>query len=130
MLGSNGNDVLVGGPGADTLIGGLNNDVFLFNERPLAASRRPHHRLRPRDGHVPYGQCRSCRGSAPACTRSDPAFFWNGAAAHDANDYVVYNRATGFLSYDTNGIALPAAPTLLAVLTNKPVIAYNDFLVI
>ena len=49
------------------------------------------------------------------------AFFWAGAAALDANDYIVYNRANGSLSYDVNGNAAGGV-TLLAALTNKPVL--------
>ena len=59
----------------------------------------------------------------------NPAFFRAGPAAHDANDYVVYNRANGYLSYDGNGNAAGGV-TLLAVLANKPVLAANDFAVI
>jgi hypothetical protein len=38
----------------------------------------------------------------------NPAF-WAAAAAHDANDHTVYNRASGALSYDSTAV-LPAAP--------------------
>ena len=57
------------------------------------------------------------------------AFFRAGAAAADANDYIVYNHANGDLFYDTNGNVAGGA-TLLAVLTNKPVLAADDFAVI
>ena len=59
----------------------------------------------------------------------NPAFFFSGAAAHDTNDYIVYNPATGYLSYDSNGNASGGA-TLLAVLVNKPALTYADFVVI
>jgi Ca2+-binding RTX toxin-like protein len=58
------------------------------------------------------------------------AKFFAGAVAHDADDRIVYNKATGALSYDSNGNAA-GGTTLLATLTNKPAnIAANDFVVI
>ena len=54
------------------------------------------------------------------------------SAAHDpndANDYIVYNQATGLLSYDASGNA-GGDVVAFAVLTNRPVLAANDFQVI
>ena len=59
----------------------------------------------------------------------NPAFFHAGAAAADANDFIVYNQATGVLSYDANGNAAGGA-VAFAFLANHPVLAANDFLVI
>ena len=59
----------------------------------------------------------------------NPAFFRAGAAAADANDYIVYNKATGALFYDDNGNGAGHA-VMFAILTNKPVLAANDFQVI
>ena len=59
----------------------------------------------------------------------NPAFFHAGPAAADANDYIVYNRATGGLIYDSNGNAAGGV-FALAVLTNKPVLTFADFVVI
>ena len=59
----------------------------------------------------------------------NPAFFRAGTKALDANDYIVYNRADGMLSYDNDGNGSHAA-IAFAVLINKPVLAANDFVVI
>ena len=59
----------------------------------------------------------------------NPAFFRVGAAALDANDFIVYNQATGILSYDVNGNAAGGAAAF-ALLTTRPVLAANDFAVI
>jgi len=59
----------------------------------------------------------------------NPAFFRVGAAAADANDYIVYNKATGALFYDDNGNGAGHA-VQFATLTGKPVLAANDFQVI
>lgn len=34
--------------------------------------------------------------------------FFAGAAAHDANDRIIYNPANGFVTYDSIGTTLPA----------------------
>jgi Ca2+-binding RTX toxin-like protein len=59
----------------------------------------------------------------------NPLFFHAGAAAADANDFIVYNQANGLLSYDVNGNAAGGA-IAIAVLVNHPVLAANDFVVI
>ena len=56
-------------------------------------------------------------------------FFFAGVAAHDADDHIIYNKASGGLFYASNGIA-GGGVTLLATLTNKPVLTAADFLVI
>ena len=59
----------------------------------------------------------------------DAGMFVKGAAAHDVNDYVIYNAATGALSYDADGsgagLALP-----IAVLGVNLALTYVDFVVI
>jgi Ca2+-binding RTX toxin-like protein len=59
----------------------------------------------------------------------NPLFFHAGTKAADANDYIVYNKADGTLSYDSDGSGSHAA-IAFAVLNNKPVLAANDFQVI
>ena len=59
----------------------------------------------------------------------NPGFFHADPAAADANDYIVYNKATGILSYDNDGSGSHAA-IAFAFLQNKPVLAANDFTVI
>ena len=58
-----------------------------------------------------------------------PAFFRVGATALDANDYIVYNQATGALFYDLNGNGAGGA-IQFAALNNRPALAANDFTVI
>ena len=72
------------------------------------------------------------RASRSSCTPRAgrfSAFFHAGAAAADANDYIVYNQATGFLSYDADGNGSHAAISF-AVLTNHVVLNASDFVVI
>ena len=129
MDGGIGNDTLFGGAGNDKLTGGLNNDFFVFNTAPNASTNRD---VVTDFNHV----ADTFRLENAVFTKLgagvhalSPAFFRAGAAALDANDFIVYNQATGILSYDVNGNAAGGA-IAFAVLVNKPVLAANDFAVI
>jgi Ca2+-binding RTX toxin-like protein len=123
-------DTLIGGAGVDPVTGGPGSDFFVFNAPASAANRdivadfanvagnndtfRLENAVMPKVG--PAGAL-------------NPAFFRAGAAALDANDFVVYNRTTGALFYDANGSAAGGA-IHLATLTNKPLLSAADFVVI
>jgi Ca2+-binding RTX toxin-like protein len=55
--------------------------------------------------------------------------FFVGSAAHDADDRIIYNQATGQLFYDADGNGAGAA-VLFATLQGAPVITASDFQVI
>ena len=128
LSGGNGNDRLIGGVGIDTLTGGLNNDIFVFNA-PLSALNRD---IITDFNHVAdtfqleNGVMAALGAGVHALSAT---MFRAGAAAADASDHVIYNQANGQLFYDSNGNGAGGV-TLLAVLTNKPVLAANDFVVI
>ena len=128
LSGGIGNDTLIGGTGIDRLTGGTGNDFFVFNA-PLSAANRDYisdfNHL-----YDTFGLENAVMAKLGAGVHAlNPAFFRAGAAAADANDCIVYNRATGYLSYDSNGNGAGGL-ALLAILTNKPVLAANDFAVI
>jgi Ca2+-binding RTX toxin-like protein len=54
--------------------------------------------------------------------------FFRGAAAHDADDRIIYNAQNGQLIYDSNGNAAGGA-VLFATLAPNLQLASNDFLV-
>ena len=128
LRGLNGNDKLLGGLGNDSLTGGLNNDTFVFNTAPNTAANRD---LITDFNHV----ADTIQLENAVFTKLtvggvlNPALFWNGTAAHDSNDFIIYNRASGALYYDPNG-NLPGGAVMFAVLTTRPAIAANDFVVI
>ena len=64
----------------------------------------------------------------PAGALASSAFFV-GAQAHDANDRIIYNSATGALLYDPDGTGSQAAAQF-ATMRNAPALTYTDFVVI
>ena len=129
LNGGNGNDFLFGGAGNDNLTGGLNNDFFVFNTALNASSNR--------DTITDFNHVADTIQLENAVFTKlgagvhalNAAFLRLGTKALDANDYVIYNKATGGLFYDNDGNGAHAA-IQFAVLANKPVIAANDFTVI
>ena len=97
LTGNAGNDLLNGGAGNDVLIGGLGNDTFLFNNAPHTTANRD----RITDFNVAADTIKlensvfTALGTATG--RLDADLFFKGAAAHDADDRIVYNAATGAL---------------------------------
>jgi serralysin len=55
--------------------------------------------------------------------------YYEGAAAHDLNDRIVYNAGTGNLYYDANGSAAGGS-VLFATLAGAPALAYTDFFIV
>ena len=128
LYGLAGNDRLAGGAGNDTLIGGSNNDFFVFNTAPNRRQPRYHHGLQPRRRYVPAGEC-DLHQARRRRHVLNPAFFRAGTKALDANDYIVYNRATGCSPTIMTATARMRR-SRFAVLTNRPLLTANDFLVI
>ena len=130
LNGGTGADKLTGGPGVDTLVGGTGNDVFVFNA-PLSVLNRDrvvdfHNASGNNDSFQLENRMMPALGAAGAL---NPGFFFAGAAAHDPDDHIIYNMATGALLYDSNGDAA-GGTTLLAVLSSRPLLSAHDFVVI
>ena len=110
------------------LTGGANRDLFVFNSALNSTTNRD--RIvdfnHADDALLLDNAIFSRLGGTGAM---DPRFFHQGTAAADANDYIIYNRTTGFLSYDADANGSGAA-VVFAVLANKPTIAANDFVII
>jgi Ca2+-binding RTX toxin-like protein len=130
LKGVGGADTLIGGHGIDTLTGGIGNDSFVLNA-PLNVANRDvvtdftnvagnNDTFRLENAVMPG------LGAAGGLAA---AKFFAGAAAHDADDRIVYNQVNGNLFYDSNGNAAGGS-TLIATITNKPLLTAGDFVVI
>ena len=118
LVGLNGNDMLSGGGGADTLIGGAGNDTltggsgsdfFQFNSALSGTSNAD----TVTDFNVAADtvQLENAIFTALGTTTGTlgSGMFFRGAAAHDADDRIIYNDLTGALVYDFNGNAAGGA---------------------
>jgi Ca2+-binding RTX toxin-like protein len=139
ILGAGGNDVLsgdagadkvIGGAGIDTIVGGANNDIFVFNAGASAANRDVIQDFTNAAGNNDTFQLENAVMPAlGAAGALKSAAFFAGAAAHDADDRIIYNRSTGNVFYDSNG-NLAGGSVIIATLTTKPLLTAADFQVI
>jgi Ca2+-binding RTX toxin-like protein len=126
LVGNAGNNVLDGGLGNDLLQGLSGADEFTFTTALGAGNV---------DTILDFvaGTDRIAIDNAVFNTLPNgalnPNAFFAGTAAHDADDRIIYDSATGQLFYDADGNGA-GAQVLFATLTGAPVITASDFLVI
>jgi Ca2+-binding RTX toxin-like protein len=128
VYGGLGNDKLTGGLGVDNVYGGAGIDTFVLNRTGVVN----------RDIIVDFSHADDTiqleNSYFKALTHLgvlSSALFHAGTRAHDANDRIIYNKASGALYYDSDGTG-PHAQVLFAVVANHAHagLAYNDFVVI
>ena len=124
--GREGNDLIDGGQGADVLTGGLGADVFAFTS-PLGLGNvdaildfQPGVDRIALDDAVFAGLA---AGALPA------EAFSVGAAAADSDDRIVYDPATGTLSFDADGLG-GADAVVFATVQPGLAIGAGDFVVV
>jgi Ca2+-binding RTX toxin-like protein len=130
LIGNGGSDTLNGRQGNDILAGGAGNDAFVFNVLPTAGNldKITDFSNAPGNNDVFHLEGSLFTGLGANGTLNS-ALFFAGAAAHDANDRVVYNKTTGAVFYDVNGNAAGGSFQIATVL-NKPTLTAADFVVI
>jgi len=127
LSGLAGNDALNGGLGNDTLTGGAGQDKFLFNSTPAATNIDTITDFSVADDtlqlyHAIFNQL-------PAGSVLDSAYLKIGAAAADANDFIIYKPTSGGLFYDADGNGAGAA-VQIAVLGVNLALTSADFVVV
>ena len=126
--GGGGDDTLNGGTGSDILTGGAGNDSFVFNTVLSASSNVD----QITDFKVARDRIVLENDVFKAFTSTGGLSvnaFYIGAAAHDADDRVIYNKATGALFYDSNGSAV-GGNVQFAQLAVDLKLTFNDFLIV
>ncbi|ANY79688.1 hypothetical protein BB934_16840 [Microvirga ossetica] len=137
--GGAGADKVNGGSGNDTLYGGSGKDAFLFTTKlGTSSTDRKVNFDTVKDFNVKDDSLYldnaifkklGKKGSEQNPVKLDKKFFTVGDKAKDKDDYVIYNKKTGVLSYDADGSGKGQAVEF-ALLTNKPTLKVDDFFVI
>ncbi|MFC5082103.1 hypothetical protein [Microvirga arabica] len=134
LTGNTGNDRLYGGTGKDVLNGGGGQDVFVFDSKPnkktnldkvadftvVDDSMWLENKIFTKLGK---------KGSETSPAQIKKSFFVVGDKAKDKDDYLIYNKKTGALSYDADGSGSQAA-VQIAALSKKLGLTHKDFFVI
>jgi serralysin len=125
LMGQAGNDIVNGGTGNDHLFGGEGRDRFNFSSIVSAANAD-----RIRDFSVANDAIglhhAVFKAVGSAVTASE---FHTGNSAHDTTDRLIYNKSSGVLLYDADGMGSIAAHKV-ATLGAGLALTYADFLVI
>jgi Ca2+-binding RTX toxin-like protein len=128
LHGADGNDIIVGGGGNDTLDGGAGADQFLFNTTPNATTNH--------DNILAYSVAddtialdQTIFTGLPTLGTLDASAFYAGTSAHDADDRIIYNSATGNIYYDADGNG-SGAQVLFAHVTAGTGLTNADFLIV
>jgi Ca2+-binding RTX toxin-like protein len=125
LSGGMANDVIAGGPGNDVLTGGAGADTFAFTAPPASGNLD-----RVTDftsGTDKLAFARSSFGALPVGELS-PAAFVQAAAALTSDQHVIFNQATGGVSYDADGSGSGAA-VAVAQLTAGQILKAQDITV-
>lgn len=128
LKGNMGRDVLWGKAGSDVMYGGSDRDAdaFVF-DTAIGKDVDWIMDFNPADDAIRLEN--SIFKKLTKAGDLSSSFFTIGKKALDANDYIVYNKDTGALSYDADGSGSGAA-VKFAVIHNKAALTAADFIVI
>ncbi|MBX3576749.1 MAG: calcium-binding protein [Rhizobiaceae bacterium] len=127
LKGDAGNDKLEGGLGRDLLWGGAGRDAFVFKSPATAANADTIYDFNRRDDTIQVDNAVFKKIGANGTLKA--AAFKLGKVASDADDRIIYDRATGKVFYDADGDGAQKQ-VHLATLANKVAINHLDFQVI
>jgi serralysin len=129
--GGAGSDTLLGGDGLDKLTGGAGLDTFYFYTAPNTVTNRDtiidfnvvDDRIILENGVM------AGLGTATGWISANKFWASSTGVAHDADDRIIYNNATGDVFYDANGSAAGGA-VQIATIANKVALTHADFYII
>ncbi|WP_201832323.1 M10 family metallopeptidase C-terminal domain-containing protein [Microvirga zambiensis] len=133
LRGYDGDDYINGGAGNDVLYGGAGMDLFVFHTKPSKSANRD--RISDFNVHddAIWLDNAMFKKLGSAGDSSDPAQLKSGhfrlTKARDSNDYIIYNKKTGVLSYDVDGSGSKAAVEFALVSKNLN-LTYKDLFVV
>jgi Ca2+-binding RTX toxin-like protein len=107
------------------LTGGAGNDVFVFNTALNGGIDRVTDFAH---GYDTFRLENSVFTAVGATGELASSAFYSGSAAHDATDRIIYNPATGALTYDADGTG-SIAPVQFGTLATGLTVTASDFLI-
>ncbi|MET0528333.1 MAG: cadherin domain-containing protein, partial [Microvirga sp.] len=130
IQGGAGSDTLEGGRGHDVLIGGTGRDKFVFDTEPSRA--RNMDRILDfsvKDDTIQLDNSIFWKlGARTGVLRK--SYFTIGAEAKDRNDYILYDKKTGYLRYDVDGSGERDAVVIAKLQPKIKGMSFRDFEVI
>jgi len=134
LRGLGGNDKLYGKSSNDKLYGGSGKDTFIFDTAPHKTRNVDKiYDFKSRDDSFWLDNAVFTKlgrtGSEVRPKKFSSDMFVEGTRAKDREDRIVYDKKTGNLYYDADGIGR-SAQVKIATLTNKEKLYYHDFFVI
>jgi serralysin len=126
LRGGAGDDTLNGGTGRDTLTGGTGHDTFVFDAGPGAKNLDEITDFRSADDTF---RLDSSVFSGLAIGSLESGAFVIGKAATDAGDRIIYNKGSGVLLFDVDGLGGAAAFKFANVGCGTS-ISVDDFMVV
>jgi len=128
LTGEAGSDRFYGGGGNDVLTGGAGADIFVFDTKPSKAKNLD----RIADFVVADDTIHLAKSVFTKIAKKGvlaKSAFYVGTKAHDESDRIIYNKKTGALLYDKDGIGAAAAVQFATVAKNLKM-TEKDFYVI
>ena len=134
LSGGLGNDWIAGGLGNDRLFGGAGKDVFVFDMKPHAKTNLDtvvDYNVRDDSIHLENAVFKGLgtKGTAAKPAKLSANMFWLGAKPHDKDDRVGYDKKTGVVWHDSDGIG-GAATQKIAILKKGLHVTAADFFLI
>jgi hypothetical protein len=121
-----GNDLIASGEGADVLTGGLGRDRFVFNAFDGNADEITDFR----HGHDKIVLDGDFFDIPETKTSKSAAFSATSPGRIEADAHLFYDRATGSLYYDSDGLGSADDRHLIATLDNHAKLSWSDFQIV
>jgi Ca2+-binding RTX toxin-like protein len=134
-----GDDMVFGGYGNDTLSGGTGKDKFVFDQKLGSASTDRAVNFdtitdfKVKDDRFYLNDAvfkKLGKGSPDKPSQLNKNFFTVGTQAKDKNDYLIYDRKTGVLSYDADGSGTKAKAVEFAKIDAGITLKHSHFYLI
>ena len=126
LNGGAGHDMLMGGLGNDILTGGSGNDIFQFNNAGEGVDVITDFLVKADKVQISASGFGGGLVAGAALTADQ---FVMGSSAQDANDRFIYNKTTGALFFDADGLG-GASQMQIATLSTGLALTHNNFQII